>query len=281
MADRWPLAFSTLACPGWSLERAAEHAAAEGYAALELRLLDGALIPAELPPEGRRRVRDVVRDHGLTVIGLGASTRFTAPDAAERAAQSAELIRFLELASELEAPLVRTYGGTIPAGVAEEQAIGWVVAGLETALPHAERLGVSVALETHDSFSQGAMAARVLERLPHGRLGVIWDVLHPLRHGEQVEESWRLLGPRTLHVHIKDGRPNPAAAKPEEWELTLLGEGAVPVPAILTLLAEGGYKGHLSIEWEKHWHPELEEPEVALPQHARVLRRWMEALPAA
>jgi sugar phosphate isomerase/epimerase len=278
MADRWPLAFSTLACPAWSLERAAEFAAAEGFAALELRLLDGALIPADLPPEGRRRVRDVARQHGLTVIGLGASTRFTAPEPTEREAQSAELIRFLELASELEAPLVRTYGGTIPAGVAEEEALDWVVAGLEAVLPRAEALGVSVALETHDSFSRGAMTARVLERLPHGRLGVIWDVLHPLRHGEPVEETWRLLGSRTLHVHIKDGRPNPAAARPEEWALTLLGEGAVPVPAILRLLADGGYTGQLSVEWEKHWHPELEEPELALPQHARVLRGWMEAL---
>lgn len=278
MADRWPLAFSTLACPGWSLEQAAEFAAAEGFAALELRLLDGALIPADLPPEGRRRVRDVVRQHGLTVIGVGASTRFTAPEPPEREAQSAELIRFLELASEIEAPLVRTYGGTIPAGVAEEEAIDWVVAGLEAVLPRADALGVSVALETHDSFSRGAMAARALERLPHQRLGAIWDVLHPLRHGEPVEETWRLLGPRTLHVHIKDGRPNPAAARPEEWALTLLGEGEVPVPAILRLLADGGYRGQLSIEWEKHWHRELEEPELALPQHARALRAWMEAL---
>jgi sugar phosphate isomerase/epimerase len=278
MADRWPLAFSTLACPGWSLERAAEFAAAEGFAALELRLLDGALIPADLPPEGRRRVRNVVRQHGLTVIGVGASTRFTAPEPPEREAQSAELIRFLELASEIEAPLVRTYGGAIPTSVAEDEAIDWVVAGLEAALPRAEALGVSVALETHDSFSRGAMAARALERLPHRCLGAIWDVLHPLRHGEPVEETWRLLGPRTLHVHIKDGRPKPAAARPEEWALTLLGEGEVPVPAILRLLADGGYTGQLSVEWEKHWHRELEEPELALPQHARTLRAWMEAL---
>jgi sugar phosphate isomerase/epimerase len=278
MADRWPLAFSTLACPGWSLEQAAEHAAEQGYAALELRLLDGALIPADIPAEGRRRIRDVAAQHGLTVVGVGASTRFALADKAERSAQAAELVRYLELASEIGAPMVRTYGGTIPAGAAEDEAIGWVVGGLEEALPHAERLGVSVALETHDSFSLGAMAARALDRLPHERLVAIWDVLHPLRYGEAPEETWRLLGPRVAHVHIKDGRPNPAAARPEDWELTLLGEGAVPVPAMLALLRDGGYNGLLSVEWEKHWHAELAEPEVALPQHARQLRAWMEAL---
>ena len=32
-------------------------------------------------------------------------------------------------------------------------------------------------------------------------------------------------------------------------------------------------------EWEKHWHPEIEAPEVALPQYRRVLAEWMEVDP--
>jgi hypothetical protein len=31
-------------------------------------------------------------------------------------------------------------------------------------------------------------------------------------------------------------------------------------------------------EWEKRWHREIEEPEVALPQHAAVLGDWLRAL---
>lgn len=277
MTDRFPLAYSTLACPGWSLERAAEAAAAYGYAALELRLLDGALLPAELPAEGRRRVREVLRAHGLGLAGLGASTRFAAPDPAERAASAAELRRFLRLAHELGAPMVRTFGGTPPAGVGLAQAAAWVAEGLEGLLAEAEALGVSIALETHDAFARGAAVAQVLDRLPSPRLGAIWDVLHPLRHGEPPDATWAALGPRLLHVHIKDGRPDPGAASPEDWALTLLGEGAVPGRAIVALLRAGGYGGYLSAEWEKHWHPALAEPEVALPQHAAVLRTWIGA----
>ncbi|NJM05442.1 hypothetical protein HC891_03350 [Candidatus Gracilibacteria bacterium] len=64
----------------------------------------------------------------------------------------------------------------------------------------------------------------------------------------------------------------------QDWALTLLGAGAVPVPEILRLLRDSGYRGYLSIEWEKHWHRELAEPEEALPQHITQLRYWMEAL---
>jgi hypothetical protein len=41
------------------------------------------------------------------------------------------------------------------------------------------------------------------------------------------------------------------------------------------LLADGGYQGWVSVEWEKRWHPEIEEPEVALPQHRGLLDSWL------
>jgi hypothetical protein len=46
---------------------------------------------------------------------------------------------------------------------------------------------------------------------------------------------------------------------------------------MLGLLAAGGYRGWVSVEWEKRWHPEIEAPEVALPQYRRVLADWTEA----
>ena len=54
-----------------------------------------------------------------------------------------------------------------------------------------------------------------------------------------------------------------------------LGEGEALGREILDLIASRGYNGFVCAEWEKRWHPEIEEPEIALPQHARVLREWM------
>ncbi len=99
----------------------------------------------------------------------------------------------------------------------------------------------------------------------------VWDIHHPFRMGESVNETWALLKPYTRHVHIKDARRRPDGS----WQLVLLGEGEVPGREVVRLLVAEGYQGYLSAEWEKKWHPEIEEPEVALPQHAHVLRSWL------
>jgi len=37
-----------------------------------------------------------------------------------------------------------------------------------------------------------------------------------------------------------------------------------------------GYDGDVSVEWEKRWHPDIHEPEIAFPQYADVLRRYVD-----
>ena len=63
----FPLVFSTLGSPGWSLERAAEQAVADGYAGLEVRILDGQIIPPDLPAERRAAIRSLMKQHGLVI----------------------------------------------------------------------------------------------------------------------------------------------------------------------------------------------------------------------
>jgi len=58
-------------------------------------------------------------------------------------------------------------------------------------------------------------------------------------------------------------------------EPILLGEGTVPVQAILSTLAARGYDGWLAVEWEKKWQPQIADPEVALPQYAETLRGYL------
>jgi len=45
------------------------------------------------------------------------------------------------------------------------------------------------------------------------------------------------------------------------------------------LLTAGGYPHWISVEWEKRWHPEIEAPEVAVPQHLDLLATWLESGP--
>jgi fatty-acyl-CoA synthase len=116
----------------------------------------------------------------------------------------------------------------------------------------------------------------VLSQVQSGSAGAIWDILHPLRFGEPVAETSQRLGARLKSVHIKDGH-KPADGG-TDWPLVPLGEGNVPVPEILSLLHKAGYDGWLVVEWEKKWHPNLAEPEVALPQHEKLMRQYLSQL---
>jgi hypothetical protein len=62
-----------------------------------------------------------------------------------------------------------------------------------------------------------------------------------------------------------------------------LGEGelAPHVRGALEHLARRGFDGHVSVDWEKHWHPEIAEPEVALPHFASTLRDYVSAAEGA
>ncbi len=271
MAANPRLMYSTLGCPKWTLEQAADAAVTYGYGGLEIRLLDGSLIPANLDTTARNRIRKVMQDRDLRIIGLGASTRFTSPDSEERAQFEQELIAYLHLAVALEVPFVRTFGGNIVDGCTMAQGIEWVAESLNRLAPVAEETNITILLETHDAFCKGRDVARVLDRVPSDHVQAVWDVHHPYRMGESVEETWSCLKSRTAHVHLKDARHRADGS----FELVLMGEGDVPNQQIVELLESEGYTGCYSVEWEKAWHPEIPEPEEAIPQHAEVVLGYL------
>jgi hypothetical protein len=43
----------------------------------------------------------------------------------------------------------------------------------------------------------------------------------------------------------------------------------------VNVLVRNGYKGYYGFEWEKAWHPEIDEPEVAFPHFAETMRRYL------
>jgi sugar phosphate isomerase/epimerase len=269
------LAYSTLACPTWTFEQCVEAALAYGYEGLELRLLDGEIISSALDRAQRQRIRAASARAGLPIIGLDTSVRLAQTEAQNRAEQIQEGLALLELAHDLEAPFIRVFGGP-PGEVPEAEAVASAVATLEPLARRGRELGVALALETHDAFSSSALVAQVISQAKDPSVGALWDFLHPYRLGETPQATARRLQGHLLHVHVKDGQRPPQPQ--DDWKLTLLGAGDVPTLEMLKALQMIGYDGWLSVEWEKKWHPELDEPEVALPQHAATLRAYLAEL---
>ena len=262
------IAFSTLAFPDASLATAVSLGRKWGYDGVELRLIDGELIDPSMPAAARAAVKRTAAAAGLPIVAVDSSIRLTGED------PGPQLRQFLELASDWESPLVRVFGGPLaaedPARTAQLQAAS---RALEASVPVSERLGVAVGVETHDAFSASSTLASLLEMVESGWVGAVWDSHHPHRMGERPAEVHANLAGRVLLAQVKDARRAPE--RDDGWQLVLLGEGEVPVQEMVALLAHGGYQGWVSVEWEKRWHPEIEEPEVALPQHRRLLDSWL------
>jgi sugar phosphate isomerase/epimerase len=267
------IAFSTLAFPDATLASAASLGRSWGYSGIELRLIDGELIDPSMPAADRTQVKRTVTAAGLPVVAVDSSIRLTDED------PGPELARFLELASDWESSLVRVFGGALAADeAARHEQLRAAARVLESAVPLAERLGVAIGVETHDAFSASAVVAELLALIDpvavgSGAVGAVWDSHHPHRMGETPAEVYANLGPRILLAQVKDARRLAGG----DWQLVLLGEGEGPVREMLGLLVAGGYPHWISVEWEKRWHPEIEEPEVALPQHLELLTKWLES----
>jgi len=53
----------------------------------------------------------------------------------------------------------------------------------------------------------------------------------------------------------------------------LAGDGNVSFAEALMTIERLNYDGYVSFEWEKYWRPEIEEPEVALPDFINAIRK--------
>ncbi|MFL5624485.1 MAG: sugar phosphate isomerase/epimerase family protein [Ktedonobacteraceae bacterium] len=265
-------AFSTLGCPAWSIEQVVDAALRMGYDGIELRLLDGQIIEPTTDREKVSRAVAICRAHGLEVCALDTSCSFNFSSSAERLRQIASLRSWMQLAQKVQVPRLRVFGGGHPAvapapTAAEEN--GRIVESLRRVVGEAERASVTIMLETHDAFSSAHRVSSVLRAVDSPSVAALWDTQHTYRAGENAEDVIATLGTRIAHVHVKDARRIPGNSN---WQLVLPGEGEVPVREQLQALQRHGYAHFVSVEWEKKWHPELAEPEIALPQHIAWLK---------
>ncbi len=260
---RMKLAFSTLGCPDWDLARITKTARRLGYQGIELRALKGRLDLVNLPefaPEQIEGTRAYVEKSGLSICCVDTSCSFHSTDRAERLAQVDLAVAYAELATQLGAPLIRIFPDKIQPGAEPEETRGWIAECLRQT---AERLpvGVQVALETHGDFASAEASVEIAVLANHPNVKVIWDVANSIAAGDTIDHAGRMLQPYLAHIHLRDARP---IAGSEHWLPVLAGRGCVSFAETLAVIKELNYDGFLSFEWEKYWHPEIEEPDVAL-----------------
>lgn len=260
--------------------------------------------------------RRELADAGFRICGLSSSVALHQEDPSEWSRQLETGRRYLELAAELGAGWIRVFGdvlqpvaggGSVPirdvSADRRESTIRRVAERLQILSESAEPLRLRVLIETHGDFADSTIMQAVMEQVRSPAAGVLWDTHHPWRfQGERLSETFARLRPWIRHSHWKDSvtsrLPQPAEAPSgtradeeshvaavqahalmsghQPADYVLFGAGEFPVAECLRLLVQSGYADWYCLEWEKMWHPELEPPEVALPQFVPALQRFLE-----
>jgi len=271
--SRIPIAFSTLGCPAWDWPRILGFAHQHGFSAIELRGLQGNMdLPSHAIFAANRieQTKKEIRDHKLRIACVSSSANLYMEYADKRAKELADARRFIDLASTLGAPYVRVFGGKAQsdnAPVPDDPTKARVAAGLRELGQYAGPKSVTVIIESHDHFTSSATLKDVLKAADSEHLGLLWDAHHTFAaSNEDPEFTVKQLGPWIRHTHLKD-----SVGKGEDRKYVLTGTGSVPIERQIKALQSIGYKGFYCFEWEKVWHPDLADPEIAITDFAHVV----------
>jgi sugar phosphate isomerase/epimerase len=267
------LSFSTLGCPGWTFPTILNCAVQNDYNGIEIRGILGQLDLTKCPEfssaERIASTRKMVEEQGLRIVDLGTSAEMHHSDPAKRLSNLNEAKRFIDLAEQLNCPYIRVFPNNLPKDEKREATIDLIIKGLMELGEYAKGTKVSVLMESHGDAVDTLELKKIMDSANHQNVGMVWDVFNMWSvTKEPPTKVYQQLKKYILHTHIKD-----AKIINGKEHYTLLGKGESPIFEAIDVLYNDGYKGYYSFEWEKLWHPEIEEPEIALPDYPKVMRK--------
>ena len=259
-------AFSSLGCPGSSLDEVLTLAARHQVAAVELRSLGGTLDLSAYFAKLHRSpaaLADRLRDSPVRIAAFDTGLHLVDPAPGERE----KFLEFLPWAEALGVRWLRVFDGGKSAGTEElaraAEAMDW---WRTTRRAHGWQADLMI--ETHDSLFTAGAIGRFLALVPDA--AILWDSHHTWkRGGEDPVVTWQAIKSQVVHIHVKDSVSRPGANHP--YTYVLPGTGEFPMTALRQVL-HAEYSGPLSLEWEKLWHPALPSLDEAL--NAATERGW-------
>jgi sugar phosphate isomerase/epimerase len=268
------LAFSTLGCPDWSLKQIVDCSVENGYKGFEIRGLAGEMDLPKCPEFNKTNLPAslrLIKDNDIKIINLGSSVNLHFAQEEKRKSNLDDAKRFIDLAEQLECPFVRVFPDDLPPDQSVEQTLDLIISGLITLGEYAKGSNVSILLESHGKVVYKDMLLKIMAGANHPKVGLIWDFFNMwVVTKESPKEVFDTLGKYIKHVHIKDA--NLVDGKPA---YCLIGQGVAPLREAMDSLKRSNYKGYYSFEWEKKWHPEIQDPEIALPHFAKEIIHYL------
>lgn len=268
-------AFSTVACPTWTLDEVAHHAETLGYLGVELRSFGSASAQFACDPAltDASKARSMFDKAGVEIACLATSIRYDEPVAdpflhilGDRDKTTLETKSAINLASQLECPFVRVFGFEVFGNEPRARAVRRIAGRLQLAAAAARNTGVRLVLENGGSFSTAADLAEILDMVESPFLAAAYSVSTAWMAGERPAHGLNVLRDRLANVKVSDWKGTAPCA---------LGKGDVPNAEAVEALGAAGYTGWLTYENPKAWVSSPAAPEAILAESARTMFGWI------
>jgi len=262
--------FMSFSCPQLTLGELLAVAKRFGYDGVEPRIDSQHKHGVEIAASAaqRKEIKKQAATGGVAFAGIATSCVFANPEITKQNVDCT--LKCIDLAADVGAERIRVFGGTLAKDQNREDAVCIVADALCAVADHAKERGVTVCMETHDSWCLPDDVAAVMQRVNHPAIAVNWDIMHPMRVcNVTMDHACATLKPWIRHLHIHDGMPGSTQLMP-------IGNGGIDHQRVVELLLAIPYEGYLSGEWINWSDPY----EVHLPRELATMKSYERAASA-
>jgi sugar phosphate isomerase/epimerase len=175
--------------------------------------------------------------NGVEIYSISVRTELTRSSPEDRTAQVREIRKWVDVADAIGASHIRVFGGTVPKGLTEEQAVPWVVDCLSQAAEYSGSRGVILGLENHGGITTRAdRILEIVEKVNSPWVGINLDTGNFEKDTyKQIEKCLPLAVNAQVKVEMRD---DAGKRVQQDWD------------RVVRMIAAAGYRGYLALEYE-------------------------------
>lgn len=190
------------------------------------------------------------------------------------------LNREVQIGALLGSPSIRMFGGDISKYHSESEYNDRMASGITKALKNYPQMNIVLQHHCNSySFKQGVA---LVDYIKDDRFSLVFSPDHCFLMQENFEDVLKLAKKYSKQIYISDMILDKSGKVNERNYISgqpiLPGQGDIKIKESLQAIGGNKFSGWITFKWEKIWHNELEEPEIALPYFLQYIKNILKEI---